>query len=178
MRKIVLVGMLVLLFPFQARAGVVFEATGLIRAGNPATRVAGGVTETTNACGVSLEPNVPNGTTQGADGFWFQLPESIRGHTATLTEDPPNINEDTATGDMDVWFYDAGCNLIKPPNTDGTGPKDPNAYSMATQGEASLNDDDLPVFSPENGTIPAMAAWAIVDLVVGANATFNFSAQG
>jgi hypothetical protein len=51
--------------------------------------------------------------------------------------------------DLDVYFIDAGCGLMEPYMTDGTNP---------------------------SGSIPPGATWAVVDLFVGANATFDLKA--
>lgn len=132
-----------------------FTATGTILVGNPITRVIGGVTENVSPCGGSIDQDVPDGISNGVDAAWIELPEGSGGHAATLTADGDN--------DVDAWFYDAGCALIQPS-------ADENAYSMSSV--------DLEPNGDEEGIIPAVAAWAAIDLYVGANATFTFTIQG
>ncbi len=86
-------------------------------------------------------------TSQGVDGFVIEVPEEYRSGTAMV-----NVAGSDTTGqyDMDVYFYDAGCSLMEPYMTDGVDPA---------------------------GYIPPGAAWAVVDLWVGANASFTFTAK-
>lgn len=83
---------------------------------------------------------------QGFDGHVVELPEEFRTGTATL-----EVLGSDATGayDLDVYFYDAGCALMEPYMTDG---------------------------ADASGAIPPGATWAVVDLLVGANASFDLTA--
>jgi len=135
-----------------------WEQTGTIAVANPATRLYGGAAELVSPCGGSIDQDVPPGAANGTDGFWFELPEGAAGHDATLTASEFAVPDPAGAipgNDVDAWFYDFGCTLIRPT-------ADPNAYHMATVG------------SNEFGVIPAAAAWVVVDLVTGANATFTF----
>jgi hypothetical protein len=98
-----------------------------------------------------LAPCLPGDPLQGFDGFWLAIP-GTGGHAATLASDPTR-----GALDLDVYFYDASCRII-------TAARDPNAYGMAT-----------PLTASERGTIPSAAAWAVVDLAAGANASFTFT---
>lgn len=82
---------------------------------------------------------------QGVDGHVVEVPEEFRAGDATL-----EVLGSDATGayDLDVYFYDAGCGLMEPYMTDGVDP---------------------------SGAIPPGAAWAVVDLLVGANASFDLT---
>lgn len=141
--------------------GDTWDQTGTILVSNAATRLYGGISELGGACGESLDPDVPHDTWQGLDGYWFELPEEAAGHDATMTASASAVPEDAPApgNDVDAWFYDAGCTLIRPT-------QDPNAYHMATPG------------STEFGVVPEGAAWVVVDLVTGANATFTFQIHG
>lgn len=158
MRRLLLAALVALVLPVSAQAShpSAFTQTGLIAVGNPGTRTIGGATEVVSPCLGSIDQDVPAGAAQGTDGYWFEIPEAVRGHAATLVAAAPN--------DVDAWFYDENCTLIKP---SGTGPVDPDAYSMA-----SLSPEPD---GNESGKIPAAAAWAVVDLYVGAAATFTFN---
>lgn len=85
-------------------------------------------------------------SSQGVDGYVVELPEDFRSGTATL-----EVLGSDASGayDLDVYFYDAGCGLMEPYMTDGADP---------------------------SGAIPAGATWAVVDLLVGVNASFDLTA--
>lgn len=85
---------------------------------------------------------------QGLDGFWIALPAEVTETAASMTSDGV---------DTDVWFYDANCSLL-----------------LGGESEAMATD----LTANENGTVPADAAYAIVDLAVGANASFTFTAGG
>lgn len=84
---------------------------------------------------------------QGVDGHVVELPEDFRMGTATM-----EVLGSDATGayDLDVYFYDAGCALMEPYMTEGANP---------------------------TGAIPPGATWAVVDLLVGANAAFDLTAE-
>lgn len=83
-------------------------------------------------------------TSQGLDGWVVEIPEDFRLGTASL-----EVTGTDATGshDLDVYFYDSGCGLMVDNSLTG-GPN-------------------------ESGMIPGGAQWAVVDLIVGANATFE-----
>jgi hypothetical protein len=83
---------------------------------------------------------------QGFDGHVVELPEDFRTGTATL-----EVLGSDASGqyDLDVYFYDAGCSLMEPYMTDG---------------------------ADATGPIPGGATWAVIDLFVGANASFKLTA--
>lgn len=83
---------------------------------------------------------------QGFDGHVVELPEDFRSGSATL-----EVLGSDATGayDLDVYFYDGACGLLEPYMTEGADP---------------------------SGAIPAGATWAVVDLLVGANASFDLTA--
>lgn len=84
---------------------------------------------------------------QGLDGYVVELPAEFQLGTATL-----QVLGADATGmyDMDAYFYDAACGLM-----DGV----------------SLTEGADPA-----GGVPAGAKWVMVDLFVGANATFDLTA--
>lgn len=140
---------------FGEHGPVEFTATGTIAIAGPQTRTISGLTEIGSPCLGSVDPEVPNGTFQGVDGFWVELPIDAAGHPATLTAGAPN--------DVDAWFYDEGCSLINMA-------ADPNAYSMASTDPAPDGN--------ESGIIPAAARWAAIDLYVGAGAAFEFKITG
>lgn len=161
MRKLLLLPLLAAAVALPAGAGHgtgTWERTGTILLPNPATRLYFGVTEFVSPCGGSIDPDVPEGATNGLDGAWFEVPDDAWGHRATLTAtefvvpDPLNL---VPGNDVDAWFYDGGCSLIRPSTDQG-------AYHMATVG------------SNEFGVVPIGTAWVVVDLVTGGNATFNF----
>lgn len=85
-------------------------------------------------------------SSQGLDGHVVLLPEEYKDGNATL-----EVVGTDATGqhDMDVYFYDSACGLMEPYMTEGSDP---------------------------SGAIPAGAAAAVVDLLVGANASFELTA--
>lgn len=148
--------------PASADPVVMFQETGTILVGNPITRETGGVSETLSSCGESIDQDVPAGTGEGVDGAWVFLgddPRNLWEKTATLTS-PRTIPANPApvgTGnDVDAWFYDTACALIKPSQHAG-------AYHMATTGSA------------ETGVIPTGAQWVVVDLYRGVNAPFTFT---
>ncbi|MFP5224901.1 MAG: hypothetical protein ACLGH3_05010 [Actinomycetota bacterium] len=139
-----------------------YQADGTILVGNPLTRETGGVAEIGESCGESIDPDIPTGTFDGTDGRWLFLgddPTDLWGHRATLTANRtiPDTPAPVGTGnDVDAWFYDTGCGLIRPVD-------DPNAYHMATVG------------SNEQGIIPQGAQWVVVDLYRGVAAEFEFT---
>lgn len=159
MKKILLTAVTAMIalsmLPASATHGESFVATGTIAVADPASRQYGGVTEQGSPCLGSIDPDVPAGIFQGVDAVWVALPLESEGHAATLTSTAPN--------DVDAWFYDEGCTLIKPA-------ADPNAYSMATTDPAPNGD--------EEGIIPVGAAWVAVDLYVGAAAPFTLTISG
>lgn len=131
-----------------------FELNGVVAVANPATKHAGGITETFNPC---AEPHFDLGNLNGTDGRWLLLPAGSGGRSAVLDFD----KDDTVDAvDMDVWFYDDRCELI-------TSEMDENAYSMATL-ETSLP-------KQEEGIIPGAAKWAIVTMPVGNSNKFTFT---
>lgn len=165
MRRFAILPLIVLsvVVPASADHGAsTWEQTGTILLANPTTRSYAGVTEQGSPCGGSIDPDVPDGSANGIDGFWFRLPDGVVGHDATLTSsefpapDPVGL---VPGNDVDAWFYDDSCTLIRPT-------ADRNAYHMATAG------------SNEFGIVPAGAAYVIVDLVSGGNATFTFRVLG
>lgn len=147
--------------PSQAQ-GSLFRATGTILIGNPVTRETGGVSETATACGESVDQDVPADAAEGVDGRWVYLgddPSGLWGKRATLTADrtiPANPAPVGTGNDVDAWFYDSGCSLIKPTTF-------PGAYHMATVG------------SSEEGVVPPSAQWVAIDLYRGVRATFEFT---
>lgn len=84
--------------------------------------------------------------TQGHDAWIVEIPPEYADGTATV-----EVKGSDATGayDLDLYFYDAGCGLLEPYVTDGVDP---------------------------SGTINAGAAWGIVTMPQGANATFELTA--
>ncbi len=84
---------------------------------------------------------------QGLDGYVIELPAEFRLGTASL-----QVTGADATGfyDMDAYFYDAGCSLM--------------------QGVSLLEGSD------PAGSVPPGATWVVVDLFVGAEATFDLKA--
>jgi hypothetical protein len=84
--------------------------------------------------------------TQGVDGYVVEIPADFRSGTATVEV----LGADTTGAyDLDVYFYDASCGLLEPYMTDG---------------------------ADASGAIPPGAAWAVIELFVGANATFDLKA--
>lgn len=83
---------------------------------------------------------------QGFDGWVVEIPEDFRLGTGTLEV----IGSDT-TGqmDLDLYFVDASCTLMEPYMQDGANP---------------------------SGAILPGATWAVIDLFVGANASFDLKA--
>lgn len=80
--------------------------------------------------------------------------QGVDGHWVTLPADSAGLAAELVSDavDVDVWFYSEGC----------TGLYD--YTDMATDLTAN-----------ESGTVPADAAFAIVDLAVGAAANFTFN---
>lgn len=84
---------------------------------------------------------------QGHDGWAIAIPEDFRLGTASVEV----LGADTSgVHDYDLYFYDASCALM---------------------GDVWLQDGADPT-----GAIPPGATWAVLDLVVGANATFDLTA--
>ncbi len=185
MRRILIMIVLAAFAPSMAKATPLYEVHGLINAPNPAVLYAGGVTETLSPCGTNLDPQVPPGTLQGVDGFWFTLPTTARGRAITVKPDPVNVATTQSSGQIVAYFYDSGCNLIKPPGSDGSGPKDANAYSLTTSDPVPSIDTDQvnevaaahpgDVFPTLHGTVPATATYIIVDLYAGGDMTFTLT---
>lgn len=122
---------------------VTFEESGTIVAPALTSAAFGGITTMefiiANSC--ATPP-----TTQGHDGYIVELPMDFRAGGATIEV----IGTDTSTaGDLDVYFYDAGCGLMEPYMTEGANPA---------------------------GDIPPGATWAAVELAVGANSSFTLKA--
>ena len=84
---------------------------------------------------------------QGVDGWVVELPEDFRMGTGLI-----DVVGTDATGahDLDVYFYDSACGLMVD-------------YSLTGGAD-------------ESGAIAPGAAWAVVDLFIGANATFELKA--
>lgn len=158
-------GAVALTAPASADPTVLFTESGTILVGNPITRETGGITETSASCGESIDPEVPADTAQGVDGHWIYLGDDPTGlweqsATLTATRTIPSNPAPVGTGnDVDAWFYDGGCTLIKP--TVHT-----QAYHMATTG------------SSEFGVVPSGAQWVAVTLYRGVNAPFTFTVTG
>lgn len=85
-------------------------------------------------------------TFNGIDGIPFVVPVEVLNTGATLA------TSGAAAIDADVYWYDAACALV-------------DDYSMAVTGEAD-----------EAGTVPDTAAFGIVDLIIGADATITLTA--
>ena len=84
---------------------------------------------------------------QGHDGWAIAIPEEFRLGTASVEV----LGADTSGAyDYDLYFYDSGCALM--------------ADVWLTDG------------ADASGTIPPGAAYAVLDLVLGANATFDLKA--
>lgn len=155
MKKIMLLALAALtalsMVPSQADEG--FSVSGTILGSGPSSKAVGGVTELGYSClnAQALDPDAPDemSNLQGVDGYWIALPEGVDGLTGTLVS--------TAV-DADVWFYDEGCTGMFD-DVPGNG-----HYEMATLGTAN-----------ETGPIPVGAAFAIVDVAVGAAVSFTFS---
>jgi hypothetical protein len=193
LRRLIALSMLACLAPLGAQAEPLLTVNGNIKAPNPATMHAPGITETLSPCGSNLDPQIPQGALQGVDGFWLTLTSAVRGHEAVLTPEQFNSNNQSFSGQLLAYFYDASCNLIKPPDSAGTGPKHEDAYSMATH-------DPVPPFQTQNfadvvtvegddvktntgardlypavrGTIPTNASFVIITMYVGQDANFTF----
>jgi hypothetical protein len=82
---------------------------------------------------------------QGHDGYVIEIPAEFQSGTATVEV---KGSDSTGAYDFDLYFYDAGCSLMDPYLTDGTDPA---------------------------GAINPGAKWAMVNLFVGANATFELT---
>lgn len=153
MKKMLLTAVAALTALSMVPASAAFSESGLILGSGPSSKVIGGVTELGYSCknAQALDPDAPDemSNLQGVDGYWIALPADVEGATATLTS--------TAV-DADVWFYNEGCTGLFT-DTPGNG-----HYEMATLGTAN-----------ETGPIPVGAAFAIVDVAVGAAVTFTFS---
>lgn len=108
----------------------------------------------TNAAGggiTELEFTVANEcasmpATQGHDGFVIELPEEYRDGNATLTV---TGSDATTLYDFNVYLYSSECSLMEPYIEEG---------------------------ADASGGVPAGAQWAIVDLVGGAQASFDLKA--
>ena len=83
--------------------------------------------------------------TQGHDAYIVEIPAEYQTGSGTLT-----VEGSDATGqyDLDVYFYDASCGLMEPYLTEGTNPA---------------------------GPILGGAKWAVVTMIVGANASFKMT---
>jgi hypothetical protein len=140
----------------------IYQESGAIVVGNPLTRETGGLAEIGESCGESIDPDIPTGTFDGTDGKWLYLgddPSGLWDKRATLTANRtvPSNPVPVGTGnDVDAWFYDTSCNLMRPTEY-------PGAYHMATVG------------SNEHGFIPMGAGWVVIDLYRGAAAEFEFT---
>lgn len=148
--------------PASASGDTLFEGEGTILAPNPSSRTVLGITETAYGCHESPDPDVPNevaAVANGLDGVWLHLGEDVV-DAARLWGKPATLVS-AALGpvpnDVDAWFFDSGCALIKPAAV-------PGAYDMATDGAG-----------PETGSIPSGAEWVVVDLYAGANASFTLT---
>ena len=83
---------------------------------------------------------------QGIDGWVVEVPPEFQLGTASLEV----LGADTTGAyDLDVYFLDAGCTVMEPYMQGGVDP---------------------------SGTILPGAAWIVVDLFAGANATFDLKA--
>jgi hypothetical protein len=172
-RSIIAVAVLAAFAMSASEAAPSFSQDGVITAPNPASKVSGGLTEALNPCGTPDRDlrEVHGGNFNGADGWWIKLPSGAPGKAATLTYVlVPSPASAAIAVDMDVWFYTANCSLI-------TSEQDDNAFSMATLPPTTEDKDGNPTLRTlEAGTIPAGAAFAIVDFVAGGNnAPFTFS---
>lgn len=180
MRRLIALSMLACLAPLGAQAEPLFTVNGNIKAPNPATMNAPGITETLSPCGSNLDPQIPQGALQGVDGFWLTLTTAVRGHEAVLTPEQFNSNNQSMSGQMLAYFYDASCNLIKPPGSAGSGPEHEDAYSMATHDPVpSVQPDKIAIGEAEiypavRGTIPTNASFVIITMYVGQDANFTF----
>ncbi|MFP5224056.1 MAG: hypothetical protein ACLGH3_00640 [Actinomycetota bacterium] len=84
--------------------------------------------------------NFGTGELQGVDGIAFEVPVEALNRPAALA------TSGAAAIDVDVYWYDSACGLIED-------------FSMGTLGEAN-----------ESGTVPADAAYGVVNLIIGADA--------
>lgn len=176
MKRLIAAAVVLASLSFSAgHAAPSFSQDGVISAPNPASKVAGGLTETINPCG-KPDPDlreVNGGNFNGVDGWWIRLPAGAPGKAATLAYTYIPTPAGAGIGiDMDVWFYTANCSLI-------TTDQDDKAYDMATMPDTTEDEDGNPTILPlEEGVIPAGAAFAIVDFVAGGNnAEFTFSIE-
>ncbi len=125
--------------------------SGTILVGDPVTSVTGGVSET----GRTLNPTgsgpdcVSAQPTDGVDGLFFDVSD-YAGQAAVLAD----VNDSAGVNDLDVWFYDATCSVI-------------GSY-------AAMATDPAPGVG-ETGVVPDNAAYAVVDLFAGANASFTLT---
>lgn len=126
--------------PIPATKTITFEAEGTIQVAGP-SGVAFGITESefyfVNNCAMPAS--------QGLDGYVVEIPSEFQAGTASL-----QVAGSDATGayDLDVYFYDSGCNLMEPYMTEGADP---------------------------SGAIVTGAKWAVVNLSLGANASFKLT---
>ncbi|HVL33835.1 MAG TPA: hypothetical protein VM600_09685 [Actinomycetota bacterium] len=149
MKRLAFCALLLAAIAVPAQAEDPFTVSGTITAMNPASTRLGGVTEIVSPCGGSVDPEIPDGATQGLDGFWFALPDGgLPGQTATLTSNGI---------DVDVWWYDAGCSGI---------------FAAATPGSRDMV---TPLTANEKGRVPDAAQYGIVDVVAGFNTAFTIS---
>lgn len=84
---------------------------------------------------------------QGLDAYVIEIPEAFRFGTGSLEV---TGGDTSGAHDINLYFYDAGCGLMA---------------------DVWLVDGPDP-----QGAIPAGAAWAVLDLIVGANASFDLKA--
>ena len=137
MKKVLIAAALAAIAAVPTMASANEAVSGTIAIPNPATAVVGGITEAVDACN-------PEGDTQGLDGYWIAITPG-----QTLTATPTGAG--AAITDLDVWFYDAGCNGLFEASPADVGP-----------GVA------------ESAPIPEVAAWVIIDLFAGPpNAGFD-----
>jgi hypothetical protein len=124
---------------FGGRGLDVFEfipepnAKAILKASNPASSEApGGISEIAAACD-------PGSEADGIDGLWVDVPAEKRDGTGFIRA----LGSSEAPYDVDVWFYDATCNLL------------PGQLANVLTGD-------------EQGPIPAGANYAVVNMWAGA----------
>lgn len=149
-RRLALAASWALLFAAPAAHAADFVRNGLILVPAPVNHLE---LELPPVKGVTetMAPCNPSSLLQGGDGYWIQLPSSAPGRQASVTDG-------SVLNDADAYFYNAACQFIP-------------YLGMAQVLAIGL---DL----PEVGTVPAGAAWVVVNLRMGAYAPITFTVFG
>jgi hypothetical protein len=137
MRRLALSTLLLALAMGPAHGASDFTVSGTIALPSPEANLSGGVTEIAGAC----DPSSP---VQSVDGDWILLPDGADGQAITIVPD--------AASDMDGYFYDASCSLIR-------------YFDLAAKTSGRT----------ETGIVPDAAKYVIVDQADGLNGTYTLT---